>query len=115
MGTAEENPGMRHLYRVSDILTSTLLRSPECLSCFEMENSTEKCLFNKAHLSKDFSYFILECLGPNVPRTYLFFTYDLTVSISRTKNILSLLVYIDNLIELISSIYYKTRNKLIFV
>ncbi|KAB7507600.1 Inactive dipeptidyl peptidase 10 [Armadillidium nasatum] len=79
LGTAEERPSERHLYRVSDILTSTLLRSPECMSCFEAENSTNDCLYNKAHFSPEFSYFVLECLGPDVPRTYLISTHNLEV------------------------------------
>lgn len=29
------------------------------------------CLFNKIHFSKDFSYYVQECLGPQTPSVYL--------------------------------------------
>lgn len=75
MATMEEKPGERHLYRVSDV-NSPLLRIPECLSCLEGDNTTDTCLYNRAHLSPDFAFFVLECLGPDVPRTYLFSTWS---------------------------------------
>ncbi|KAG7166627.1 Dipeptidyl aminopeptidase-like protein 6-like [Homarus americanus] len=74
MATKEDEPGERHLYRVADALP--MLRIPECLSCLEADNTTDACLYNKAHLSSDFAFFILECLGPDVPRTYLFSTWS---------------------------------------
>ncbi|XP_076028317.1 dipeptidyl peptidase 10 isoform X2 [Oratosquilla oratoria] len=75
MGTGEDKPSERHLYRVPDIPTP-MLRLPECLSCLEGDNTTDTCLYNKAHLSPDFAYYVLECLGPDVPRTYLFSTWN---------------------------------------
>lgn len=75
MATMEDKPGERHLYRVSDV-NSPLLRIPECLSCLEGDNTTDTCLYNRAHLSPDFAFFVLECLGPDVPRTYLFSTWS---------------------------------------
>lgn len=29
------------------------------------------CLYNRAHMSTDFSYYVLECLGPDTPSVYL--------------------------------------------
>lgn len=29
------------------------------------------CLFNKIHFSRDFSYYVQECLGPETPSVYL--------------------------------------------
>ncbi|XP_066974169.1 dipeptidyl peptidase 4 isoform X3 [Macrobrachium rosenbergii] len=75
MATMEDKPGERHLYRVPDV-TSPMLRIPECLSCLEADNTTDTCLYNNAHLSPDFAFFVLECLGPDVPRTYLFSTWS---------------------------------------
>lgn len=71
--TMEEKPGERHLFRTSDV-TSTMMLMPDCLSCLEADNKTDTCLFNRAHFSTDFSYYVLECLGPDVPRIYLFST-----------------------------------------
>ncbi|KAK4304092.1 hypothetical protein Pmani_023954 [Petrolisthes manimaculis] len=71
MATVEEKPGERHLFRVADV-SSPRIMLPECLSCLEADNTTDTCLFNRAHFSKSFSYFVLECLGPDVPRVYLF-------------------------------------------
>ncbi|ROT74129.1 Inactive dipeptidyl peptidase 10 [Penaeus vannamei] len=84
MATMEEKPGERHLYRVSDV-NSPLLRIPECLSCLEGDNTTDTCLYNRAHLSPDFAFFVLECLGPDVPRTYLFSTWSGQESEKRKK------------------------------
>ncbi|CAG2102575.1 unnamed protein product, partial [Medioppia subpectinata] len=39
----------------------------ECLSC----NVSEKCLFNNAIFSPNGRYYISECLGPDIPTTYL--------------------------------------------
>ncbi|XP_069948629.1 inactive dipeptidyl peptidase 10-like isoform X3 [Cherax quadricarinatus] len=75
MATMEEKPGERHLFRVADV-SSPMLRLPECLSCLEADNTTDMCLYNRAHLSPDFAFFVLECLGPDVPRTYLFSTWS---------------------------------------
>ncbi|XP_071527492.1 dipeptidyl peptidase 4 isoform X2 [Panulirus ornatus] len=74
MATVEDKPGERHLFRVAD--SSLTLRIPECLSCLEADNTTDACLYNRAHLSPDFAFFVLECLGPDVPRTYLFSTWS---------------------------------------
>ena len=79
MATAEDKPGERHLYRVADV-TTPLLRHPECLSCLEADNTTDICLYNRVHMSLDYSYYVLECLGPEVPRIYLFSTWNGQVS-----------------------------------
>ncbi|KAG0713883.1 hypothetical protein GWK47_015202 [Chionoecetes opilio] len=71
----EEKPGERHLFRTSDV-TSPMMLMPDCLSCLEADNSTDTCLYNSAHFSTDFSYYVLECQGPDVPRAYLFSTWS---------------------------------------
>ncbi|CAL4066477.1 unnamed protein product, partial [Meganyctiphanes norvegica] len=75
MATMEDKPSERHLFRVQDNSTP-LLRHPECLSCLESDNITDTCLYSKAQLSPDYTYFILECLGPEAPRIYLFSTWN---------------------------------------
>jgi inactive dipeptidyl peptidase 10 len=37
----------------------------------ESELIPNNCLYNRAHLSADFSYYVLECLGPDTPSVYL--------------------------------------------
>ncbi|XP_050712996.1 inactive dipeptidyl peptidase 10-like isoform X2 [Eriocheir sinensis] len=73
IATMEEKPGERHLFRTSDV-TSPMMMMPDCLSCLEADNKTDTCLYNRAHFSTDFSYYVLECQGPDVPRAYLFST-----------------------------------------
>ncbi|KAL1502246.1 hypothetical protein ABEB36_007417 [Hypothenemus hampei] len=79
IGTLEHNPGYRHLIKIID-------RSPpewECLTCqteIEMNSTTLNetilnenlwlyyvCNYNNIIFSKNSSYFIQECLGPEVP------------------------------------------------
>ncbi|XP_045111880.1 inactive dipeptidyl peptidase 10-like isoform X1 [Portunus trituberculatus] len=75
IATMEGKPGDRHLFRTSDV-TSPMMLMPDCLSCLEADNNTDTCLYNRAHFSKDFSYYVLECQGPDVPRIYLFSTWS---------------------------------------
>ncbi|GFU48812.1 venom dipeptidyl peptidase 4 [Nephila pilipes] len=56
-------PEQRHLYSVKD-LSSNHPREQKCLTC----NLDENCLFYNALFSKDGHYFVLECLGPGIPR-----------------------------------------------
>ena len=76
MATKEEEPGVRHLYRIPFTLLSPLLRQPECLSCLEFPNETNPCQYNEAHFSPEFDFFVLECQGPGLPRTFLFSTQN---------------------------------------
>ncbi|KAF2361263.1 Dipeptidylpeptidase IV N-terminal domain, partial [Trinorchestia longiramus] len=72
IATEEDEPGNRHLYRIPFVFTP-LLRQPECLSC-SIGNGTGMCSFNDALLSPDFTYIVLECLGPGMPKTFLYTT-----------------------------------------
>ncbi|XP_059618218.1 inactive dipeptidyl peptidase 10 isoform X3 [Phlebotomus argentipes] len=101
MAAPEHSPGQRHLYRIDLKLNFTerpnrvyvTTSAPLCLTCintkatfhpdtfkmfsvndtfdeeeFEVPNN---CLYNKIYLSKDFTYYIQECLGPDSPSTYI--------------------------------------------
>nr|XP_042904478.1 inactive dipeptidyl peptidase 10-like [Parasteatoda tepidariorum] len=59
-------PEQRHLYAVKD-LTSKRPREQKCLTC----DSEEDCLYYNALFSTGGHYFVLECLGPGVPRIEL--------------------------------------------
>ncbi|XP_055942406.1 inactive dipeptidyl peptidase 10-like [Argiope bruennichi] len=56
-------PEQRHLYAVKD-LTSDHPREQRCLTC----SLDEDCLYFNALFSNEGHYFVLECLGPGVPR-----------------------------------------------
>ncbi|XP_047736986.1 venom dipeptidyl peptidase 4 isoform X1 [Hyalella azteca] len=73
IATVEEDPGARHVYRIPFVL-APLLRQADCISCSAFENLTSHCLYNNGILSPDFSYIILECLGPGLPKIYLYST-----------------------------------------
>lgn len=97
IATVEDEPGSRHLFRIPFVFTP-LLRQPECLSCVEHENTTSPCNYNKAHLSPDFSYFVLECLGPGLPSTYLFSTMGNEVSYVPQNCSIELLTIVLNIL-----------------
>ncbi|XP_054710393.1 inactive dipeptidyl peptidase 10-like [Uloborus diversus] len=66
MTTLLGKPEERHLYSVTD-LASSQPRKQKCLTC----DLDENCLYFNALFSHDAHYFVLECLGPNVPRVEL--------------------------------------------
>jgi dipeptidyl aminopeptidase/acylaminoacyl peptidase len=56
----------RHLYQISSV-TQIARRRTRCLTC-ELD---EPCGYNSAHIAPGARYFVHECLGPSVPKTYL--------------------------------------------
>ncbi|CAH1126725.1 unnamed protein product [Ceutorhynchus assimilis] len=91
LGTIEQMPGVRHLLKITD---RNSLPDWECLTCMSKidKNRTEllnfnetvlnenlwlnyRCDYNKIIFSKNFSYFIQECLGPEVPIVILARTF----------------------------------------
>ena len=90
LGTLPNRPDVRHLFRVPDEKgqKDTHPVKSECLSCnisvhllnlttiFDQSLKNETCQFNKATLSKDFSYFALDCQGPTVPQSYVYTVSD---------------------------------------
>ena len=90
MGTLPLRPDVRHVFRVQDASThnDTTPVSSECLSCNSSsivtstaaaesnqshdDNTVFVCQYARASMSKDFSYYVLDCLGPTVPYSLLF-------------------------------------------
>ncbi|XP_015790556.1 inactive dipeptidyl peptidase 10-like [Tetranychus urticae] len=63
--TLEDNPGVRHIFSIPDIHSSSP-RNPYCLTC----NQTERnCSFNDAQFNPTAKYYILQCLGAGIPWT----------------------------------------------
>ncbi|XP_037906971.1 inactive dipeptidyl peptidase 10 isoform X2 [Hermetia illucens] len=101
MAAPERKPGQRHLYKIyvrSNVIKPSRVyitaSPPTCLTCdnsqstFKLvsfnENQTtivttdeeetelpNNCLYNKIYFSKDYSYYVQECLGPDSPSVYL--------------------------------------------
>ncbi|XP_055685004.1 inactive dipeptidyl peptidase 10 isoform X2 [Lutzomyia longipalpis] len=101
MAAPEHSPSQRHLYRIDLKLNFTQRSNrvyvttslPLCLTCINTRatfhpdvlsmastnNTTDEdtfyvpnnCLYNKIYLSKDYSYYVQECLGPDSPSVYV--------------------------------------------
>lgn len=100
MAAPENKPGQRHLYKINLRLNATekstrvyiTSTQPVCLTCDNswatyhlvanlsgvdyddmpvLEEIPNNCLYNKIRFSKNFSYYVQECLGPETPSTYL--------------------------------------------
>lgn len=71
LATLPRRPDVRHVFRVADASThnDTTPVSSECLSCQDAtyHPNVSNCQFARASMSKDFSYYVLNCLGPDVP------------------------------------------------
>ncbi|XP_022241764.1 dipeptidyl peptidase 4-like [Limulus polyphemus] len=65
ISTLKNKSGQRHLFSITDLTSSN--RSKECLTCAIGDN----CLFNSATFSPGAKFYILECLGPGMPRLEL--------------------------------------------
>ncbi|KAH1006673.1 hypothetical protein HUJ05_007383 [Dendroctonus ponderosae] len=83
IGTIEQNPGSRHLIKITDKNSLPLWECVTCVSDMDW-NSTEpfcynetvlndnlwlnyRCEYNNVVFSNNSSYFIQECLGPEIP------------------------------------------------
>lgn len=66
MTTLEEKPGERHIFAVIDVTQ----KGPKNLTCLTCDIGPD-CLYNDATFSPGFTYYILECLGPGIPRIEL--------------------------------------------
>ncbi|GJQ80872.1 hypothetical protein Trydic_g14131 [Trypoxylus dichotomus] len=70
LANTEDDPAVQHLYSLStDDGTRT------CLSCdIETDLKKDKCLYNSAKFSTDYSYYAFNCAGPGFPEISLFST-----------------------------------------
>ncbi len=68
LGTLTGRPDVRHVFRVQDASThnDTTPVSSECLSCNSNHNlvNVSTCQYARAKMSKDFSHYALDCMGP---------------------------------------------------
>ena len=62
MASLENHPDKRHVYKIS-----TDSKIQECLTC----KNLPKCEYAHGKISPNFTHFLLECLGPEVPYTVL--------------------------------------------
>ncbi|XP_015786539.1 inactive dipeptidyl peptidase 10 [Tetranychus urticae] len=67
--TVADNPAVRHIFSITDT-EHPEPRTIKCLSC----DLSPSCTHNLAKFSPDGEYFILECLGPGIPRSELRYT-----------------------------------------
>lgn len=101
LAAPEQKPGQRHLYKITVKINATASANrayitssqPICLTCnnspstFKLINNINEshittdeectidipnnCLYNKIYFSKDYSFYVQECLGPESPSVYL--------------------------------------------
>ena len=77
MGTQPQRPDVRHVFRVQDASThnDTTPVSSECLSCnLNHVVNVSICQYARASMSKDFSHYVLDCMGPTGKQCCLVFT-----------------------------------------
>lgn len=77
MATGVNKPGERHAYKLVDYglkdpsTNNTIgqqINKPICLTC----NQTNfQCLSNRIRLSKNGNHFVHECLGPDIPSSFI--------------------------------------------
>jgi len=76
LGTLPGRPDVRHVFRVQDASThnDTTPVSSECLSCNSNHDlvNVSTCQYARAKMSKDFSHYALDCMGPTVPYSLVF-------------------------------------------
>jgi len=62
--TLEHEAGERHIFSVADMQSSSSSQIPSCLTCNKIERN---CSFNDALFSPSADFYILYCLGPEIP------------------------------------------------
>lgn len=66
--TTTEDPAARHIYSITDMEHPT----PRNVTCLTCEMGLD-CLHNDGQFAPDGQFFIVQCLGPGIPRTELRF------------------------------------------
>lgn len=89
LSTLPNKIGQQHLYSVTD-MNANVSKKVSCLTC----NIGKNCLYNNAIFSKNAKYYILECLGPGIPKVELWNTEE--------NKLIETLDTNDNLKELIN-------------
>ena len=70
----KNHPDKRHVYKIKKI--SDTKSEEKCLTCEKFDktkqtNDLPKCEYARSKISPNFTHFLLECLGPEVPYTVL--------------------------------------------
>ena len=73
VGTAEDKPSTRHLYRVSTN-RDTAEDQLQCLTCGTTNGQNAQCTYNDAMFSTRGSYHVRICEGPSVPKAAIVHT-----------------------------------------
>nr|XP_046920004.1 prolyl endopeptidase FAP-like isoform X3 [Dermatophagoides farinae] len=82
LATRTNKPGERHVYNVLDKTKWMFNRNnndgdvddTKCITCDQIE--LNQCLYNRITFSKNGTYYIRECLGPNIPYSTLHLLND---------------------------------------
>ena len=86
IATEENEPGTRHLY-----ILELGQPEPNCLTCNEQETMPAlkhrpRCEYVAVHMSKDGSYYVMDCKGPGIPYSCLHHTATNTLLSVWTDN-----------------------------
>ena len=72
----KNHPDKRHIYKIK--ISSDFKSKEKCLTCKEFDKTKQtnnlslpKCKYARGKISPNFTHFLLECLGPDVPYTAL--------------------------------------------
>ena len=68
MGTAEDKPAQRHLYKVS---TRSVGAAVSCVTCGTLNSDGKECTYNSVDFSTNSTYYVHGCNGPNAPRSVI--------------------------------------------
>jgi len=67
MGTAEDKPAQRHLYKVS----TGSVGAVQCITCGTLNSDGKECTYNSVDFSTGSTYYVHGCNGPNAPRSVI--------------------------------------------
>ena len=75
MGTAEDKPSQRQLYKVS----TDSVGEVTCVTCGSLNGDGKECTYNSVDFSTGSSYYVHGCDGPNAPRSVIKRTLVITI------------------------------------
>jgi hypothetical protein len=72
LGTEVNLPGSRQLYSASTASNTAM----ECMTCDLKTQRGDLCKYNSISMSKDGTFYVQSCLGPNIPEVVIRRTED---------------------------------------
>lgn len=69
LGTAPDQPAVRHLYEI--IIKADSSIQFNCLTCNTKNGDKVKCSYNEVAFSSNFTYYAHDCLGLGIPRSVI--------------------------------------------